>query len=165
MYFVNQIQLASSSPTTTVPSTTTTTTLPARGCDGEPVSATFASIDCRLAALLERVRTTSNSGTFGSKITKNIGEAKDAEEAGAGFCTSSDLKRTRQQLNKAIRALIDYVHRLKGHAGRRKLQGLREEFITAADPIKSDLKRLKSTVSCPADAPVEDGLQAARARA
>jgi hypothetical protein len=139
--------------TTTTSTSSTSSTLPGDACDSEPVAATFDSIDCRLVALLARVNATSDLGTFGPKLANNIGRAKDDEEAGAGFCASSDLKRTRQQLKQAVRALIDYVHRLNGHAARKKLRELRQELVAAGEPIKADLKSLKNAVSCPANAP------------
>jgi hypothetical protein len=120
------------------------------------VAATFASVDCRLVALLARVNATSGLGTFAPKLMQNLGKAKDDGEAGARFCAASDLKHTRQQLKEAIRALIDYVHRLNGHAARKKVPGLRQELVAAGEPIEADLKSLKRTVHCPADAPVRD---------
>ena len=93
---------------------------------------------------------------MGPKVAQNVGKAKDNEEAGARFCAASDPKHTRQRLKHAIRALIDYVHRLNGHAARKKLPGLRPEFVAAAKPIKADLKSLNRAVNCPADAPAED---------
>ena len=148
-----------STTTATTPATTTTTsttTLPSGDCDGEPVAATFASVDCRLVALLARMDATPGLGAFGPKLAQNIGDAKDDVEAGVQFCAASDLKHTRQRLKRAMRALIDYVHRLNGHAARRKLRGLGQEFVAAGGPIKADLKSLKSAVNCPGDAPVED---------
>jgi hypothetical protein len=105
-----------------------------------------------LVALLDRLQTTPGLGAFGPKLAQNIGKAKDTEDAGAHFCAASDLKHTRQQLKKAIRGLINYVHRLNGLAARKKLSGLRQEFIAAGEPIEADLKSLKRAVHCPADA-------------
>jgi hypothetical protein len=120
------------------------------------MAATFTSIDCRLVALLARVNAKPGLGTFGPKLAQNLGKAKDEEEAGARFCAASDLEHTRQQLKEASRALIDYVHRLNGHAARKKLPGLRQAFVAAGEPIEVDLKSLKRAVSCPADAPSRD---------
>jgi len=130
--------------------------LPAGDCDSEPPAATFAFIDCRLAALLDRLQTTPGLAAFGPKLEQNIGKAKDTEEAGAHFCAASDLQHTRQRLKQAIRDLIDYVRRLNGFAARRNLPGLRQELIAAAEPIEADLKNLKRAVTCPADALATD---------
>ena len=59
-------------------------------------------------------------------------------------------RRRRQQLKEAIRDLINYVHRLNGLAARKRLSGLRQEFIAAGEPIEADLKSLKRAVPCPA---------------
>jgi len=139
--------------TTTTSTTTTTTTLPSDNCDNEPVAPTFASIDCRLVALLARIDTTPGLGAFVPKLTQNVGDARDDVEAGVQFCAASDLKRTRQRLKQAGREMIAYVHRLNGHAARKKLPGLRHEFVAAGEPIKADLGNLKRAVNCPADVP------------
>ena len=103
-------------------------------------------------ALLARLQTTPGLASFGPKLAQNIAKAKDTEEAGAHFCAASDQKHTRQQLKQAIRDLINYVHRLNGLAARKKLSGLRQEFIAAVEPIEADLKSLMRAVHCPADA-------------
>jgi hypothetical protein len=142
--------------TTAVTSTTTSvsatsTTLPG-GCDSQPVAATFASLDCRLAALVTLVNDTPGLGSFGPKLLNNVQQAKDDEEAAATFCGKSDVKHARQRLKKAARALIDYVHRLNGHAARKKLAAIRQTLIAAGQPIGTDLGSPKRTVTCPADA-------------
>src|SRR5262249_58590359 len=99
----------SSTTTTTHGPTTTTTTLPAGDCGSEPVGATFASIDCRLVALLAQVTTAeSDLGTSGPKLVQNLSSAKAAEEAGASACAASNLKLARQQLKKAVRGMVQY---------------------------------------------------------
>jgi hypothetical protein len=144
---------ATSSTTTPTHGTTTSSTVPS-GCDTEPVAPTFASIDCRLVALLARVTAESDLGSFGPKLVQNLSKAKDSEEAGGSACAASDLKRTHQQLKQAIRDMIQYAHHLKTHAARKKLtDALRSDLLAEGDPLTTDVKRLKSTVQCPADAP------------
>jgi hypothetical protein len=58
--------------TTTTHAQTTTTTLPSRDCGSEPAAATFASIDCRLDALLADLDAEPGLGTFGPKLVKNV---------------------------------------------------------------------------------------------
>jgi hypothetical protein len=131
-----------------------TTTLPAGDCGSEPVAATFASIDCRLVALLARVTTESNLGASGPKLVQNLSKAKDAEAAGASACAASNLKLARQQLKQAIRGLIQYAHHLQTLRARKKLRGgVRTDLLAAGNPITDDAKSLKRTVQCPADAP------------
>ena len=137
--------------TTSVASTTTTTTV-ASVCEGEPAAPTFASIDCRLVALLARVTAESDLGVFRTKLVENLSKAKDAEEAGDSACTTSDLKRTRQRLKQTIRDLIEYAHHLQTLRARKKLPGaLRADLLAEGAPITSDAKSLKRTVQCPAD--------------
>jgi hypothetical protein len=144
---------ATSSTTTPTHGTTTSSTVPSR-CDTEPVAATFASIDCRLVALLARVTGEPDLGSFGPKLVQNLSKAKDGEEAGASACAASDLKRTHQQLKLAIRDMIQYAHHLKTHAAHKKLPGsVRDPLLAERDPLTTDVKGLKSTVQCPADAP------------
>jgi hypothetical protein len=143
-----------SSSTTTTHAPTTTTTLPAGDCGSEPPAATFASIDCRLVALLARVTTESNLGASGPKLVQNLSKAKDAEEAGASACAASDLRLARQRLKQAIRDMIEYAHHLQTLWARKKLPGaLRTELLAAGNPIMDDAESLKRTVQCPADAP------------
>jgi hypothetical protein len=134
--------------------TTTTTTL-ASGCDGEPAAPTFASIDCRLRALLARVTAESGLDGFQSKLIQNLSKAKAGEEAGDSTCTASDLKHTRRRLKQAIRSLIQYTHHLRALRARKKLPGaLRSELLADGNSIAGDAKSLGRTVQCPADAVV-----------
>ena len=104
-------------------------------------------------ALLAGLQTTPDLAAFGPKLEQNIENARDTEEAGRHFCAASDLKHTQQRLKQAIRDLINYVHRLNGLAGRKKLPPeLRQEFLAAGEPIEADLKSLRRAVNCPADA-------------
>jgi hypothetical protein len=143
-----------SSSTTTTHVPTTTTTLPAGDCGSEPAAATFASIDCRLVALLARVTTESDLGASGPKLVQNLSKAKDAEEAGGSACAASNLKVARQRLKQAIRDMIEYAHHLQTIRARKKLPGaLRTDLLAAGNPITDAAKSLKRTVQCPADAP------------
>ena len=46
------------------------------------------------------------------------------------------------------------MHRLNGQPARKKLdEAVRRRFLDQAAPIATDLKTLRGTVSCPADAP------------
>src|SRR5262245_14986305 len=115
--------------TTTTAGTTTTTTL-ASGCDRERAVPTFASIDCRLRALLDQVTAESSLDGFQSKLVRNLSKARDGEEASDGACTTSDLKHTRRRLKQAIRSMIQYGHHLQNLRARKKLPAaLRTELV------------------------------------
>src|SRR5262249_21272 len=129
---------------------------PAGDCGSEPVAATFASIDCRLVALLAQVTTAeSDLGTSGPKLVQNVSSAKAAEEAGASACAASDLKHASHGLRQAIRDMIEYAHHLQTLRARKKLpDALRTDLLAPRNPIPDDAKSLKRNVQCPADAPV-----------
>ena len=98
--------------------------------------------------------TESDLGTSGPKLVQNLSKAKAAEEAGASACAASDLKHARQGLKEAIRDMIEYAHHLQTLRARKKLPGaLRTDLLDAGNPITDDVKSLKRTVQCPADAP------------
>jgi cysteine-rich repeat protein len=150
-YVVLDDQLTTATTTTTSVAPTTTTVV-ASACDNEPAAPTFASIDCRLVALLARVTAEPGLGVFRAKLVQNLSKARDAEEGGDSACTASDLKRTRQRLKQTIRDLIEYAHHLKTLRARKKLPGtLRADLLAEGNPIMSDVKSLKRAVRCPAD--------------
>jgi hypothetical protein len=127
--------------------------LPPGGCDAEPVAATFASIDCRLAALLARVNETPALGQFAGRLAQNLGKAKSDTEAGQTSCASSDVKHARQRLKQAIRGTIQYHHQLVTTAARKKIDpAVRQDFADKSTPIQADLKTLRTNVHCPSDA-------------
>ena len=134
-------------------SSTTTTTLPPVGCAGTPGGATFASIDCRLDALLADLEAEPGLGTFGPKLVKNVQTAKARKVDAEGFCRASNAKKVKKQLQQSAKALTQYAHRLNGLSARKKIASLRHRFLDEAAPIQSDLKMLRGSVRCPDDAP------------
>jgi CSLREA domain-containing protein len=141
------------STTTTSTPTTTTTTLPAGSCGSEPATATFASIDCRLDALLTDLNAAPGLGAFGPKLVKNVQTAKARKLAAEGSCRASNAKKVKKQLQQSAKALTQYAHRLNGLSARKKIASLRQRFLDEAAPIQSDLKTLRGSVRCPGDAP------------
>lgn len=110
-------------------------------CNG-PAAATFASITCRLDALLARVQGESGLGSFQSGLAKNLAQAKarvaDAEKLGTG-------KKARKKLQQAGKAVSAYVHRLGSLTARKKLDAtLRTDLQSAGSPIAADVKALRS---------------------
>ena len=141
------------STTTTSTPTTTTTMLPAGSCGSEPATATFASIDCRLDALLTDLNAAPGLGAFGPKLVKNVQTAKARKLAAEGSCRASNTKKVKKQLQQSAKALTQYAHRLNGLSARKKIASLRQRFLDEAAPIQSDLKTLRGSVRCPGDAP------------
>lgn len=144
-------------PTTssTTPTTTsTTTTLPNGDCATEPVAATFASLNCRLAALLDAVRAAPDLGPLGTKVEQQVEKAKQRKEEAEGRCREGNLRRAKSVLKKGVRKLVQIGQTLGSRQARRSMPpALREAFRLAADGIQDDLQQLKRAVRCPEDAP------------
>ena len=139
-------------PTTT----TTTTTLGQIGCGAVPIAPTFASIGCRLAALLDRLNGESGLGTFQPKLVRNVEKAQGDVVEAAMLCAAPStkaVKKAKKRLQQAAKAMTQYGHRLSGLAARKKLdEVLRESLIDAGAPIGADLKTLRGNLQCPGDA-------------
>jgi hypothetical protein len=139
--------------TTHAPSTATTSTTLRTGCAGVPDGPTFASIDCRLAALIAAVQSEPQLGKQQSKLDKAAQAAKAREEAAAAACGGGNAKTSAKQLKKVGRKLIQFSHRLRSNNSRKNVpEGVREPLAQDADAIKDDANALKGQLSCPASA-------------
>ena len=148
--------LAPTATTTTTTSTTrtTTTTTTLAGCDGIVAGPTFASIGCRLEALLADVNAESALGKFAPMLAHNVDEARLRKVDAEGFCRASNVKKTKKRLQQAAKELQLYVHRLNGLAARKKLDpAVRQLFVDEGTPIQRDLRTLRGALRCPDDAP------------
>jgi hypothetical protein len=143
---------SSSSSTTAAPSTTTT--LPAGSCAATPAGATFDSIACRLAALVEETKSESALGALQAKLQGTLGKAVDRTESARGQCASDETKAASSRLKQVGRQLIQYSHRLRGRSARKKVKNdaLLEHLAGTADAIQRDVKSLRSVLRCPEDA-------------
>jgi probable HAF family extracellular repeat protein len=149
---VTSTTIAQSSTTVTSVSTTTTT-LPAGGCDGIPDTATFPSIACRLLTLGAEIDSEPSLGDFAAKLEKNVSAATSGAAGAASACDNADLRRVRQRLKQAIRAMTQYAHRLRTLSASRKTPVvLREALLAEGETIEHDLRGLRDTVQCTADA-------------
>jgi hypothetical protein len=136
--------------TTQVPATTTTTLA---GCLGVPDGPTFASVICRLEALLGRVNAESRLGAFGPKLAHTLTKGRDRATDARTLCAAGNAKKPKTRLKQVGRALIQYVHRLAGLPARKKLDdGLRRELLGAGKSIEPDVGTLRKNLHCPADA-------------
>ena len=137
--------------TTTSLQATTTTTLP--GCVGTSDGPTFASVICRIEALLARVNAESRLGAFQSKLAHTLTKGRDRATAARDLCRASNAKKSKNRLRQVGRALIQYVHRLAGLPARKKLDdALRNDFLGAGKAIQPDAGTLRTNLRCPADA-------------
>src|SRR5262249_57808458 len=65
---------------------TTPGTGPSAGCDAEPIGPTFASIDCRLAALLARVGAARELGALRQRLLGELQHARTRERRTESLC-------------------------------------------------------------------------------
>jgi len=144
---------STSSSTSTTQTPTTTTTLPPVGCAGTPAGPTFASIRCRLDALLGRVGAESGLGAFQDQLAKSLDTGSSRTTDAQTLCGDGNLKKTKKRLQQAAKGLEQYTHRLAGLPAKKKLDPtLRQTYLGAGEPIASDLTTLRKHVQCPADA-------------
>jgi hypothetical protein len=135
--------------TTTVTTSSTTSTTPA-GCAGVPVGPTFASLNCRLAALIEAVEAEPALGLLQAKLAKVAAKAKGRKEAAEAFCADANVKGAKRQLKKVVRKLIQFSHRLRSNQARKKVdESIREPFAEEADTIQDDARTLLGALTCP----------------
>jgi hypothetical protein len=135
-------------PTTT----TTTTTLPPE-CMGIPRAATFASIDCRLDALVAEVNASTALGALAPKLQKQIQKARDRKEQADGFCRQPNVRRTKGALKKTIRIMVQVGKTLRSRKAQRSIPDpVRQQMLTDADAVRVDLRTLKAKLQCPAGA-------------
>lgn len=130
--------------TTTTPSsssTTTTTTL-ASGCGVR--AATFASILCRLDALLATVDSAGDLGTTKTALRNGVATARSKTQAADDSVTAGRKKPASNALKKAARKLIDFDHRLRSLRSRKNIPAdTRAALLADAGPILDDLKTLR----------------------
>ena len=133
-------------PTTTLPTTTlpggtvTTTTLPAECAPG----ATFSSVECRLAKLLQAVAATAD-GPVESKLAAKVGAAQDAVTIAEQLRATSP-KRASKRIGKALKALAAYKNVLKTRAAKRALDtAARSTLAAPLSTLRADLKALSAT--------------------
>jgi hypothetical protein len=135
-------------------SSTTTTTLPG-GCTGVPSGPTFASLNCRLAALVSAVQAQPALGNLQRRLGNAARKAKQRKEAAEAACAGGNAKVAGKQLKKVVRQMIQFSHQLRTTSAKRKVDaGVRDPLVTAADGIRDDAKTLRGALRCPEDAAV-----------
>lgn len=142
--------LAPASTTTTTIATTTTTssTLPG-DCTSVSDGPTFASLNCRLTALIAAVGSETQLGKLQPKLVKAAQKAKQRKEVAEGKCADGNAKASGKQLKKVVRKLIQFSHRLRSNAARKKVpEEIREPFAETADGIQQDARELRDELSC-----------------
>jgi hypothetical protein len=86
-------------------------------------------------------------------VLQPLGKAHDRADESVGLCADDDVKHARARLKQVRKQLMQFAHRLRSNAARRKAPAeVREPLAGAADGIASDLKTLRTTLACPGDA-------------
>jgi hypothetical protein len=118
-------------------------------CAGVPSGPTFASLNCRLAALIAAVQAEPALGKLQPKLVKAAETAKMRKETAEGFCTQGDAKGAKRQLKKVVRKLIQFSHRLRSNQARKTVdESVREPFAVEGDAIQDDARTLLATPPC-----------------
>jgi len=113
------------------------------------VGATFASLSCRLASLIDAVRSESRLAKFQAKLLRTAQKAKKRKEAGESACAGGKAKTAKKQLKKVVRQLIQFSHRLRSNNARKNVdQAVREPLATNADQIQGDTRALMGRLEC-----------------
>jgi hypothetical protein len=129
-------------------------------CAGNPacptlctIAPTFASIECRLAALLARIETTPDIQSQRARLVVQLTASRQSAATARTSCGASDAKGLRKNLAKAGKRLKKYVRRLRTKAAKKTLPvQLRVDLGEAGDALRSDVKTLRATAVCPGDA-------------
>lgn len=143
---------ATTTTSTTTIASTTSTTLP-NGCASVPSGPTFASLNCRLSALIAQVSAATELGTpRQTKISNALAKAKLRKEGAESKCAESKLLAVKGQIAKAVLRIVGAKKTLGQQGARRDVPApLREELVATLEGLQSDLRTLRKSVSCPGD--------------
>jgi hypothetical protein len=108
-----------------------------------PPAITFASIDCRLAALAAQVQT-NTSGRVGATLSRLLARAIERTETAE---QATDPRRARNYLRDANRRMVVFSHRVRSLVGRRHIpMPLAGDLLEQADAIAADMLALRATL-------------------
>lgn len=125
-------------PTTLPGGSVTTTTLPAECASG----ASFGSVVCRLAKLLQAVQATAD-GPVESKLVGKVTTAQQAVTA-AEQALATSRKQSSKRIGKALNALAAYKNVLKTRAAKKALdKNARAALAAPLAALRADLKALR----------------------
>ncbi len=124
--------------TTTTIAATTTTTLPA--CAG---GAGYPSLECRLDALIARVRADVPAGSLSLRLQATSTRARANTAAAEVLAGRGRRQAVRASLGRAIRALGRFAARLRSPAGTQLAAPLRQDLLALARGLRADLRALR----------------------
>ena len=136
-------------PPSTLPNPIPPGTGPGAGCDTEPVGPTFASIDCRLAALLARVGMASELGALRQRLLGRLQEATTREQRTESLCAQNKRRPRHRAFRRALTALARFLNILRSRRARAIPTSLASELRTQAEGIRGDMRTLQRHVVCP----------------
>src|SRR5262249_40838864 len=126
---------------TTTTTITTTTTLPS-GCGLR--AATFESIDCRLDLLVAKVDAAQDLGPGKKFLLAGVTAARAKKQDAEQDVAAGRSKPANKDLQKSIRKMINFAHRLRSLTSRKSIPGAtRTALLDDAAPILEDLKTLR----------------------
>jgi hypothetical protein len=77
-------------------------------------------------------------------------KTKERKELAESQCAAGRTKQPRARLKQVTRLLIQYAHRLRSNAARKKApEEVREPLAETADAIRLDAQALKQSLTCP----------------
>ena len=123
-------------------------------CASVPSGPTFASLNCRLSALIAQVAASSELGApRQARISKTLAKAKLRKEGAEARCLESKLPAVKGQIAKAVLGVVGAKKTLGQTAARRNVPpALREELVGLLEGLQTDLRTLRRSVRCPDDA-------------
>jgi hypothetical protein len=125
--------------TTVIPTSTTTTTL--EGC---AVGATFASVLCRLDALIASVNAANDLGSAKTSLLNAVTKARGQAQAAS---TATKAKSQKAQLKKCAKSLQAFGHKLATKKAKKAIpQGTRDALAGEATAIRADVLALRGSL-------------------
>jgi len=123
------------------PTTSTTTTTVPSACSGPPAP-TFASILCRLDALIALVAGSDDLGKTKQQLTKASAKARD-KTVQAESLVGEKRKKGKNALKKARRKMISFNFRVRSRTGRKIIPEAKRVALDALGiPLQDDMKAL-----------------------
>jgi trimeric autotransporter adhesin len=136
--------LGPSGSTTSTVSTTSTSSTTLPGC---AAIATFASIDCRLDALVASLNAAQDLGRLKSGLAKAATKARSKKQQAEGFVATEKKKQEKNAMKKAVKALSKFLHIVGSRSARKVIPaGTREMLSQQTNAILADMKTLLGTL-------------------
>jgi hypothetical protein len=135
------------STTTAVATSTTSTQPPGTPSTACQVSATFGSLECRLAQLTDTTTKTAALEPLRAGLLRKLAAAAKHTDTAAQAQLDGRRRRARVTLGKAARALVGFRKRLATRRARRTVpEALRDELSDRAMAVFEDARALRTAL-------------------